>query len=472
MSDRRRRRRRPGRRAPRSRSCASTGYDGDDRPVRRRAAPALRAAAAVQGRACWARGRAESAFVHDAGVVRRPAGRAPHSATAVTGIDLDGAGSSASAPTSSTTTGCCSPPAPDPATLPAADQAGGAVPTCAPSTTAARLRGRSGPGRADLLIVGAGWIGLEVGRGRPRAGCEVDGRRAAAQPLLAGARAPRSAAVFADAAPRPRRRPAHRRSARSDQSTARRTARSVRLGDGPESPPTSCSSASASMPDDELARRPAWRVDNGVAGRRARCGPATRTSSPPATSPTTHHPVLGRRIRVEHWDNAIEQGRLAARNMLGGDESYDRAALLLHRPVRPRHGVRRHVGPAGYDEVVLRATCRARSRPSGARGRCSPACTSTTGTRSTRSARSSEAGRRRAARGRIRRPGRAGEGLRGARRHRVHRGSPPGRRSAPAGRRPSSRRPGSSRTELGLGPAVTSARRATCAPRRRSNRRR
>lgn len=35
-----------------------------------------------------------------------------------------------------------------------------------------------------------------------------------------------------------------------------------------------------------------------------------------------YHPVFERRIRVEHWDNALKQGPAAARNMLGKDESY------------------------------------------------------------------------------------------------------------------------------------------------------
>jgi 3-phenylpropionate/trans-cinnamate dioxygenase ferredoxin reductase subunit len=35
------------------------------------------------------------------------------------------------------------------------------------------------------------------------------------------------------------------------------------------------------------------------------------------------HPVFGRRMRVEHWKNAIEQGKAAARSMLGRDEPYD-----------------------------------------------------------------------------------------------------------------------------------------------------
>jgi len=36
------------------------------------------------------------------------------------------------------------------------------------------------------------------------------------------------------------------------------------------------------------------------------------------------HPFFGRRLRVEHWANAREQGAVAARNMLGAGVSYDR----------------------------------------------------------------------------------------------------------------------------------------------------
>jgi 3-phenylpropionate/trans-cinnamate dioxygenase ferredoxin reductase subunit len=36
-----------------------------------------------------------------------------------------------------------------------------------------------------------------------------------------------------------------------------------------------------------------------------------------------YHPVLGRRLRVEHWDNAIRQGRLAAKVILAARDRYD-----------------------------------------------------------------------------------------------------------------------------------------------------
>jgi len=35
------------------------------------------------------------------------------------------------------------------------------------------------------------------------------------------------------------------------------------------------------------------------------------------------HPLFGRRMRVEHWDNALKQGAAAARTMLGEGTPYD-----------------------------------------------------------------------------------------------------------------------------------------------------
>src|SRR4051812_5252986 len=41
------------------------------------------------------------------------------------------------------------------------------------------------------------------------------------------------------------------------------------------------------------------------------------------------HPLFGRRVRVEHWANALEQGPAAARAMLGHDVSYDKVPYFF-----------------------------------------------------------------------------------------------------------------------------------------------
>ena len=78
--------------------------------------------------------------------------------------------------------------------------------------------------------------------------------------------------------------------------------------------------------------------------------------------------VLGRRLRVEHWDTAIEQGRVAAaqharqvtspttRLPYFFTDQYDLGMEYVG-----------NVGPDGYDQVVVRATWRTRSRRSGSR---------------------------------------------------------------------------------------------------------
>ena len=55
-----------------------------------------------------------------------------------------------------------------------------------------------------------------------------------------------------------------------------------------------------------------------------------------------------KRIRMEHWANALNQGPVAARNMLGQHTAYEKLPSLLLRPVRPGNGVqrlRRRLGP-------------------------------------------------------------------------------------------------------------------------------
>jgi 3-phenylpropionate/trans-cinnamate dioxygenase ferredoxin reductase subunit len=66
------------------------------------------------------------------------------------------------------------------------------------------------------------------------------------------------------------------------------------------------------------------------------------------------HPRLGRRVRVEHWDNAAEQGKAAAANMLGAGGAYDRLPYFYTDQYDLGMEYLGHVEPGGYDEVVLR----------------------------------------------------------------------------------------------------------------------
>jgi 3-phenylpropionate/trans-cinnamate dioxygenase ferredoxin reductase subunit len=72
-----------------------------------------------------------------------------------------------------------------------------------------------------------------------------------------------------------------------------------------------------------------------------------------------HHPLLGRRVRVEHWQNAMQQGAAAARSMLGKPAPYgpvhwfwsDQYDLNLQYA-----GVHQHA-----DRIVVRGSVAARS---------------------------------------------------------------------------------------------------------------
>jgi 3-phenylpropionate/trans-cinnamate dioxygenase ferredoxin reductase subunit len=75
------------------------------------------------------------------------------------------------------------------------------------------------------------------------------------------------------------------------------------------------------VPNTELLEAAGAQVDNGVLVDE-RC----RTSLPDvfaAGDVTNHlHPIFGR-LRVEHWNNGHQQGRAAARSLLGGEQPYD-----------------------------------------------------------------------------------------------------------------------------------------------------
>jgi 3-phenylpropionate/trans-cinnamate dioxygenase ferredoxin reductase component len=70
------------------------------------------------------------------------------------------------------------------------------------------------------------------------------------------------------------------------------------------------------------------------------------------------HPLLGTRLRVEHWHNALEQGPAAARSMLGGDDPYDRIPYFFSDQYDVGMEYAGHA--TEWDEVVFRGDVEAR----------------------------------------------------------------------------------------------------------------
>jgi 3-phenylpropionate/trans-cinnamate dioxygenase ferredoxin reductase subunit len=65
------------------------------------------------------------------------------------------------------------------------------------------------------------------------------------------------------------------------------------------------------------------------------------------------HPLFGRRVRVEHWANALEQGPAAARAMLGRDVTYDKVPYFFSDQYEVGMEYAGLHDP-GSDELVLR----------------------------------------------------------------------------------------------------------------------
>jgi 3-phenylpropionate/trans-cinnamate dioxygenase ferredoxin reductase subunit len=204
---------------------------------------------------------------------------------------------------------------------------------------------------ARIVIVGAGWIGLEVAAAARAAGAAVTVVEVAPLPLhqvLGDEVAP----VFADL---------HREhgvelrfQARVEEimgDGGRVTA--VLLSDGTELPADAVIVAVGAAPAIELAERAGLKLENGVV-----TDERSRTSAPDVYAAgdvaNVHHPRLGRRIRVEHWANALTGGPAAAKAMLGRDIGEEPVPYFFTDQYDLGMEYAGYVGPDGYDQVVLR----------------------------------------------------------------------------------------------------------------------
>lgn len=191
----------------------------------------------------------------------------------------------------------------EPRRLEVAEEAGVPVAYLRTIEDADRLKAAFGEGKR-IAVVGAGWIGLEAAAAAREAGAEVTVFETADLPLLR-VLGPTVARVFADL---------HRE-------------HGVDLRLGATVAPTDLAGADLVVagvgvtPRTDLARSGGLAVDDGVlvdAGLRS----SVRSVLAVGDIANHAHPLLGR-LRVEHWDTAINQAKTAAHNLAGGDETYD-----------------------------------------------------------------------------------------------------------------------------------------------------
>jgi 3-phenylpropionate/trans-cinnamate dioxygenase ferredoxin reductase subunit len=184
------------------------------------------------------------------------------------------------------------------------------------------LRERLTPG-TRLVAIGAGWIGSEVAASARQRGCEVTLVEMTAVPLerVLG---PELGAFYRDVHLDHgvrfiggARVEAIGGGARDDEPVA------VRLGDGQVLEADLVLAGVGVAPRAELAQAAGLPVDDGVLvdERLQTAAPAILAAGDVANA---QHPFFGERVRVEHWHNAIEQGTVAGRNLLGRGEAYDR----------------------------------------------------------------------------------------------------------------------------------------------------
>lgn len=198
-----------------------------------------------------------------------------------------------------------------------------------------------------ILVIGAGWIGLEVASAARQAGAEVtvvDPSEVPLEKVMGRELGEVFAGLHRDHGVDLRMGTQLSEISRTDDATH------VRLSDGHVLWPDLVVVGIGVVPDVALAEAAGLQVDNGVL-----VDQRLRTSDPAvyaAGDIANHdHPRLGR-IRVEHWDVAINQGRHAARAMLGDETPYDAEPYFFTDQYDWGMEYVGHVGADGYDRVV------------------------------------------------------------------------------------------------------------------------
>ncbi|MGH9082113.1 MAG: NAD(P)/FAD-dependent oxidoreductase [Acidimicrobiales bacterium] len=199
-----------------------------------------------------------------------------------------------------------------------------------------------------IVVVGAGWIGCEVAASARQAGTEVAMVEAANLPLerVLGAELGR-----------------FYRDVHSDEGVELHLGVGVKevrggtaveqvvLADGTVLDADAVVVGVGVTPRAELAQAAGLKVDNGIVTDEHL---ATDTPGVFAAGDVANafHPRLGQRLRLEHWSSALNQGPVAARNMLGISTVYERVPFFFSDQYEI--GMEYAGYASGTDQLVLR----------------------------------------------------------------------------------------------------------------------
>ncbi|TCM46841.1 NAD(P)/FAD-dependent oxidoreductase [Kribbella sp. VKM Ac-2568] len=201
-----------------------------------------------------------------------------------------------------------------------------------------------------IVVVGAGWIGLETAAAAREYGCDVTVLDPQPVPLLA-ALGTEMGAFFAGL---------HRRNGvdlrlshnvTAFQGTERVTG--VLTEDGSEFAADAVIVGIGASPNIELAEQAGLSCHNGIVVNELLC-----TDDPDIYAvgdvANSYHPFYSGHLRTEHWDNALNGGPVAARAMLGQQVAYDRLPYFFTDQYDVGMEFTGWIGPDGYDRLVVR----------------------------------------------------------------------------------------------------------------------
>jgi 3-phenylpropionate/trans-cinnamate dioxygenase ferredoxin reductase component len=202
-----------------------------------------------------------------------------------------------------------------------------------------------------VVIIGAGWIGLETAAAARAAGLDVTLLVSGDMPLQR-VLGPEVAPIFDDL---------HRshgvdlryRTTATELTGRNGAVTGLILSDGSTIDADMIIIGIGAVPRTELAAAAGLKIDNGIV-----VDEHLRTSDPDIFAAgdiaQTYNPRLGRHIRVEHWANARRQGAIAAKAMLGQDAIDLRPSYFYTDQYDLGMEYTGDIGPAGYDRVVFR----------------------------------------------------------------------------------------------------------------------